>query len=168
MATQSGGGGRQRLGVGVGITLVMVAGLLIAYQLHSQQSLAGNPAASFYSDDDGATWFTDSVYKFPPFDHNGRVAVRAYVFESNGKRFVGLLGRYTPATVKLLRDRYADVQQGRAKLSDLDPVLMSDSTRMNGTEVKLPGPSQQWLPFNQFKMNAIKAPDGGVPQLVSP
>src|SRR5688500_20263081 len=54
------------------------------------------PAQTFYSDDDGATWFADSDSKVPPFDHNGKQAVRARGYKCGGKTFVNHLARYTP------------------------------------------------------------------------
>ncbi len=43
-----------------------------------------------YSDDDGKTWFADSVYRVAPFDHNGKTAVAAqiYTYEDGRKEAV--------------------------------------------------------------------------------
>ena len=61
---------------------------------------------AYYSDDDGQTYFKDSVYKFPPFDHGGKTVVQAVLAESNGHRFVGYLMRYTPQAREKLQQKY--------------------------------------------------------------
>lgn len=52
---------------------------------------------SFYSDDDGKTWFLDAADKAPPFDHNGKEAFQAVVCRcGNGTPFVSYLISYDP------------------------------------------------------------------------
>ena len=52
--------------------------------------------ASWYSTDDGASWFKDKPNKMP-FEVEGKPAYRAYVFDDgSGKPFVGYLERYSP------------------------------------------------------------------------
>ena len=62
---------------------------------------SGIPAplkTAYYSDDDGTSYFVDDINKIYPFDHNGKQALRADVFQcSDGKQFVGLIYRFTDA-----------------------------------------------------------------------
>ena len=41
------------------------------------------------SDDDGKTFYPDSVFNFPPYDHNGKPANRAFVYQCDRGKFVG-------------------------------------------------------------------------------
>jgi len=51
---------------------------------------------AYFTDDDGATYFADEIIKAPPFDHNGKEAVRCYVFSCPGHgKFVGYLEKFT-------------------------------------------------------------------------
>jgi len=64
--------------------------------LYYQFRPVGPPTKEWYTTDDGQTWFKDSNRKVPPFDHGGKEAVLAKVFECHGKQFVGYLKRYKP------------------------------------------------------------------------
>ena len=66
---------------------------------------------SWYTDDDGKTWYADDKSLSPPIDHNGKTAVRAYVFSCDGGKheFVGYLERYTP-------DARQAIEQARSKV----------------------------------------------------
>ena len=74
---------------GATIGVVLLVALLIFAKAGG--GLGGSPAAvkdmAFFTDDDGATWFADDAKKIPPFDHNGKQAVRARVYRSGGKTF---------------------------------------------------------------------------------
>jgi hypothetical protein len=89
---------RKRYGVGAAIALLMLGATGLGYQLfRGRESGAGPvPRHAFYTDDNGKTFFRDDISKLPPFDHNGKQALRCDVFQdSNGKQFVGLLYRLT-------------------------------------------------------------------------
>jgi hypothetical protein len=95
---------------------------------------------AFYSVDDGQTWFVDDVNKVPPFEHDGKQAVRARVFTSDGGKtsFVGYLERYTPEAKKLLESALAQAKQGKVTGREgMDAML-------HGTEVKKPG-ATKWV-----------------------
>jgi len=111
---------------------------------------------SCFSIDDGKTWFAASSSNVPPFDYNGKQAVRAYVFECNGKRFVGFLERFTPEAHKLMVENKGTPQ-----------------TRVYGREMKRPGDAT-WVKSGDYngmgKVMDIKCPDGssGTPEPVEP
>ena len=78
--------------------------------------LTGKPdlTRGFYSDDDGQSFFLDAIGRETPFKHNGKDAVRAYVFRCGSTPFVGLLGRNTPAAksridAKMLGGDYKEI-----------------------------------------------------------
>jgi len=86
-------------GATIGI-IVIVLGLIVWEMLPTPAAKA--PSSAFYSDDDGKTWFKDDYDKIAPFDHNGKPAVRAYVYSYSGGDFVGYLEKYTDAMKKKL------------------------------------------------------------------
>ena len=79
--------------IGVSALLIVSSVGLIVLQ-HSAPSIPYAKQA-FYSIDDGQTWFADSVDQISPFDYNGKVAVRAYVWKCKGREFVNYLERRT-------------------------------------------------------------------------
>lgn len=58
-----------------------------------------SPSLNFYTDDDGATQFKDDATKSTPFDHDGKPAVRAYMFtcDGGGHKWVGYLEKHSDA-----------------------------------------------------------------------
>lgn len=93
--------------------IVLVASVLAiavaVYAIYQQTAgtYAGTGQPGFFSDDDGKTWFTMGVGKVPPFDHNGRTAVRCYLYQCGSDKFVAYLERYKP-----------EYQQQAAKLAE--------------------------------------------------
>ena len=63
----------------------------------NRKTYPSGPPDEYFTDDDGQTFFVASSNNIPPFDHNGRQAVHALVFECGGQKFVGYMERYTPA-----------------------------------------------------------------------
>jgi hypothetical protein len=146
--------------IGLIVTIVFVilaAG--VAIYLIKPKSLP-NPHITFYSDDDGQSYFTDGVYNFPPFDHNGREADLALVYaDSNGHRFVGYMMRYTPDAAARLRAEYAqDVANNKPDL--IMNLLADPSIALAGMQIKLPGSSHKWVPYSQMLTPDVRAPDG--------
>jgi len=84
--------------------VLIVAALFSAAQLRS----GGRPPLpviadrAFFTSDDGATQFVDSIDRIPPFDHEGRPAVKAYMFSCDtGKHlWVQYLEKMTDAGAK--------------------------------------------------------------------
>ena len=95
-----------------GIALVAAVGIAV---WANSSGLGGRSSKGFFSDDDGKTWFADDVDKVPPFDHNGKEAVQAFVYRAGGNPpFVGYLQTYKPETAKKLRELLANPQSGEA------------------------------------------------------
>jgi hypothetical protein len=120
---------------------------------------------AFYSDDDGQTYYEDSLYKFAPFDHNGKTAVLATVYEdAHNTKFVAYLLRYTPDALKKLQKTYADVSatgtSAQVQQTVID-LMETPAISIGGTEIKLPGASNQWVPHGRMMVPAFRMPDGG-------
>jgi hypothetical protein len=88
----------QHRGLAAGITGVFI---VVAIGMTVYGSRSGDPGPNtrtYYTDDDGKTYFADDINKLYPFDHNGKQAYLANVFESSkGGRFVAYLSRINDA-----------------------------------------------------------------------
>jgi hypothetical protein len=95
-------------------------------------------AKSWYTSDNGRTWFADDLSKLPPFEKDGKTVSRVYLYCCVGdtKPFVGYLERFTP--------------EGKAKLQKIlesksAPVPGSiEDIMTNEVEVAKPG-TDRWV-----------------------
>ena len=150
----------------VAIAAVAAVIVLVVAVVSLQFSSAGPGQASgrgFFSTDDGKTLFVDDASNLPPFDHDGKPAVRAYVFECNGKRFVNHLERYTPDGRKAAEAAASSRRGGGGT---------PGTAALAGAEVKKPG-AAQWTSLSDVTHAAAilrpKCPDGaGDPKPVEP
>ena len=80
----------------LGIVILLAAAIMLYLFFPRGQAGIADPskARAYYSVDDGATYFADAEEKLAPFDHDGKEAVRAYVYQCDGKPFVAYLERY--------------------------------------------------------------------------
>ena len=103
---------------GVTIGIIVIALLAIVWQMWSSRPNINN-IKSFYTVDDGKTWFEDQATKNPPFDYKGSPAYRAYVFKcgDSGKPFVAYMERFTPDALKKL-------EAAAANPTTSDPMAM--------------------------------------------
>jgi hypothetical protein len=92
-----------------GVILIVV--IIIIWQLVGGRTgpvTYDSPTQSFYSNDDGATWFADDAKKIPPFMKDGKPAYKAMVYTCNGGApFVAYLQRYKADTKKQIEDGLA-------------------------------------------------------------
>lgn len=119
---------------------------------------------AFYTIDDGQSFFTDSIHKIYPFDHQGKAAYRAYVYQcEEGKPFVAYLARYTEKAVGRLRD----LQKNGSPEAEEELSRIIDEQ----IEVKLPGQTK-WVPLfsedGQRITRNLQCPDGQIAQSVIP
>jgi len=122
-----------------GIVAVLAAAAIafavfqIRDEVRAGSDAAGDPERAFFTVDDGQTWFVDDATQLAPFQHNGKEAVRAYVVECNGKRFVNHLERYT-----------AEGKQATMRLREVvkkgpPPGALVAAAQQRGRELKRPG-----------------------------
>jgi hypothetical protein len=95
------------------VCMVVVGAVVIGLEIRGNDGKP--PSKNYFTTDDGQTWFADSTSKLPPFDHDGVVAVRCYVFQGKNGKFAGLLEKYSDGT----RNQLA----GGARLTSI-PVLV--------------------------------------------
>jgi len=153
--------------VALAVVLLLVGVVLIGSQMRS----AGTPVShskAFFTIDDGKTWFPDDAAKLPPFDKDGKQAVRAYVFQSsNGKQFVNHLERFKPEAKRALED--AGKSDPNPKASGPPKNLAAlQGAYTGGREVKRPGDAK-WVGTGNFRDAAqvmnVKCPDGSADAL---
>jgi hypothetical protein len=153
---------RERLNQNPGITTLVVIGLVVlalagvvVQVLANRRGFSSKLPDAFYTVDDGKTFFVANTENVAPFDYKGQTAVHAYVYECDGKRFVGYMERYTPdARNKILAQKRTTLE-----------------LETYGRELKIPG--GEWIKASNTaavaKIADIKCPDGrGTPQPVEP
>jgi len=157
-----------KLGPGIGVALILLAIGIIGYQYAGGNSsnVAVAPQNSFYTDDNGKTFFKDAV-KVVPFDHGGKQAYRADVFAGpDGKQFVGLIYRFTDAGKREMQayiDNKTKDPSGLARLGiehrgmQVKPVGAADSAWVLADDNTL-----------ERLQGSVKAPGGGAAKLVTP
>lgn len=157
----------QRPATGIVVALILLgAALAISAPYLWPSHNRGNFKKAFFSDDDGKTYFVDSVYKLAPFDHDGKTANRAVVYSDGSGTFVAYLMRLTPVAKQHLQDVLDANRDEPYKMLD---AMASPDISLRGTEVKVPGPGNRWVPRSDLASLEIKAPSGGPPEeLVSP
>jgi hypothetical protein len=112
---------------------------------------------TYYTIDDGVTYFSDDPTRVTPFEYRGKQAVRAHVFRGpDGKEFVGYLERSNPAAVAVMN-------RVRNRKPNDPPITPADiGVATAGREVKKPG-DKDWVPSRgerAQKITTITAPDG--------
>lgn len=135
----------KKIGSIAGCVVLLLGVGAAAYQVQQWRENVPRTPNAFYTVDDGATLFEDLTTRTPPFDHEGRKAVRAHVFKSGDTQFVGYLERYAPDSLKVFDTA------NRVKAGDTS-VVMPDQRSLEaagryGREVKRPG-DKAWIPVN--------------------
>ena len=140
-----------------GAAIIMIVAAIALIVTNSRSDGIPRVKYAFYSDDDGQSYFRDDVNKLFPFDHDGKQAYRAYVFQTGGgKPFVGYLERINDkGMAKLL------TLQSQPQTPEL--VTQMDLIRGAGLEARTPG-STRWLPESSpafsTMVNGLRASDG--------
>lgn len=148
--------------VGVSSVIIIAAVVLILLQLWPRTP-QGVTSQAFFTDDDGASFYRDATSNIPPYDHNGKQGVRAYVYRCGREQFVGYMERYTPEAHKIFEEQ---IKAGRA------PTMNADMIGHQNVEVKKPGQGD-WVKLSgpKPKLNEIfkiTCPDGTKAEAVIP
>lgn len=104
---------RRNPAVGMVFGVLFVAVAVFMVYGSSRPPAAETRPQMFYSNDDGKTVFKAELGKVVPFDHEGKEAVRAYVFSADGGKtiVVGFLEKYASE----LRAKLLDAKGDRLK-----------------------------------------------------
>jgi hypothetical protein len=154
--------------VAFSLAVLVIILFVMWYDASRPNALTRRLTLSWYTDDDGKTWFSDKKSLSPPFDHNGKTAVRAYLFSCDGGKteFVAYLERYSS-------DAKQAIEQAREKvLTDKTPPPpgLYERIEKNGLELKKPGDSE-WADVRSPEAAAIRkvnCPAGGSLQEITP
>ena len=147
------------------LVAVVAVGVAMTWAVLRVKNSGGNdPIPSgrcWFTIDDGRSWFADDARKLAPFEHQGKLAVRCYVYTCDGgkTKFVTHLERYSPEAKRAIKER-AENRQVAA------PMMGSFAA---GVEVKAPGaPDSSWAKLTDGAAAAIiapKCPDGSTNNL---
>lgn len=159
-----------RLGVGLGALLIIFALGFIGFQLYGgREHVILAPDQWFYTDDNGKTFFKDDTNKIVPFEHNGKQAYRADVFEGpDGQQFVGLIYRHNSSGQLEMKDYIAR----KLYENDIDG-LVRQGIEGRGSDVKRSGTDERGWSRNDEQKNeylraSMKTPSGQPARLVLP
>ena len=158
---------QQRKSLAVVLATVMIVGAAIAIYVQARDFGPGGPGKAFFTTDDGKTLFVDSIMKLPPFDKDGKQAVRAHVFECNGERVVGYLSCYRPEALQALAEAKAAKAAGKPPPN---PQALAAVGTM-GLLVKKPG-NFPWVSqadaATATAVRVFRCPDGSTPEELEP
>ena len=156
-----------RAATGVAIGLIGLTLIWVVWSLWPARPMAPGDFKQFYSDDDGATYFKDSISKVAPFKRDGRDAVVAFVFRgAKGKPFVGFLEKYTDLGKQKKEEILADKEHPQRLRAELYPLEQTERL------VKKPGAGNPWVspakdPAAAAQIRQVTSPDGSMPKPVS-
>jgi hypothetical protein len=156
------------VGIGAAVACVLLAVGIIFLQTRGNSTPSEGDAKAFYTVDDGQTWFADDLMNLPPFDKDGKQAVRAFVFQgSDGKQFVGYLQRFTPEAKRAI-EKISTPDPNRTGPPDASGIQMAYTV---GREVKRPGDAK-WINGGEIQkslqITKVKCPDGSDAVAVKP
>jgi hypothetical protein len=135
-------------------------GIIFWEAVRSSGGTSDTRTEAYFTVNDGATYFADSIDRVPPFDHAGQQAVRARVFTCQGKKaWVAYLEKY-PDDVAASAAAQAGRMAGSASAPEPGQAMMPNAIML----VKAPGTGNDgWVPQNQPAATAIiklQCPDG--------
>lgn len=148
-------------GMAIGVGMVAIAAAVLAYTFWPPKQ--ADLSRAYYSDDDGKTWFADSAFRVAPFDHNGKQAVVAHIYNYAGgsKEFCAYLAKFTPDAKAKLEAAITDATKA-GKSPDSVSLYADQGFMRSGVVVKKPGETA-WMAYTDPKAVAvftIKSPDG--------
>jgi len=147
----------QTLTTGATIGIIVIAIIVIVWQMMPEK-IQRVMTKSYYTVDDGKTWFEDSAEKLSPFDKDGKEAVRAHLFRcgESGEPFVGYLEKLDPR-VKARLDQFQSNPANKGRV-----MPGQAEAEEGGNLVKRRG-DKNWLPEtspNAARIRTIKCKDG--------
>lgn len=158
---------RETLNKNPAISIGVLAGVILLAVIWIFMSLRDEPMGpmitkAYYTIDDGATFFEDEYDKLAPFQKDGKEAVRAHVFDCNGKRFVGFMEKLTPA---------AKAELEKMGSGDRDRIVRARIEVEQGGRLFKKPKGNNWIPSSSPQASAVMEPpkcDGAVAHEVLP
>lgn len=163
--------------------VVLVGAGIYMFMFVREEAAPRYGTISFYSDDDGASYFEASNKLIPPFDHRGKQAYLAHVYScDDGKTtWVGYLEGWRPeAKPKLERLRAMEQELMKnpnpSVTRDKDPMYLMPPLVRVGMMVKKPDkpgqPPNKWVTEAEdgstfFRVQSLACPHGDPNHTVS-
>lgn len=122
------------IGASAAILICVVAIILEAHTPSPPDALHG----LYFTVDDGKSYFVDDPMKVPPYDHDGKQAVKCHVFQTPSGKQVVYLEKLTDAARKIVLDNQAHPNPGAGAIG---------MEVHNSVLVKKPG-DKDWVPEN--------------------
>jgi hypothetical protein len=153
---------KKGLSLALAVCLILVAATCLAYELWPRSK--PNLAMAYFTDDDGASWFSDDSRRVAPFDHDGKTAVIAevYSYDDGTKKFCAYVAKYTPEAKKKLEAALADAKAA-GKSPDTIGLFHDHAFVETGMLVKAAKSDGPWLPYSDPRTKtifSIHSPDG--------
>ena len=152
----------------IAIATFVLIGAVVAIFVQARNFSSYNAGDAYFTIDDGQTFFVDTGAKLPPFDKDGKKAVRAHVFMCGGTRVVGYLSRYTEETLKAIEEAKEARKQGKPPAN----VHLLAGMGTTGLEVKKPGANNPWVKQADVKaatkIRVFRCTDGSTPPEIGP
>jgi hypothetical protein len=123
-------------GVVIGVIVLALAWMVYWY---SPKSTVKPNVSLYFTDDDGKTFYADAMSNLPPYQHNGKEAVLAHVYQiGSNPPFIAYLEKLTPDMQAILSTpSHPDVDSDTGTLvkrpGDADWELVTDS---EGREIR--------------------------------
>lgn len=149
---------------GVTIGIIVIALGFIVWQIIGGDGSPNAVTEMYYTTDDGANYFADDANKLSPFQHEGKEAVRCYVFTCDDRKtqFVAYLERLTPDAKKKMEAAMEAQKKADPNNQGGPPPVDTEYIAQEGTEVKKPG-APKWVRRNSTEGEKViqpTCPDG--------
>lgn len=142
--------------VGLVVVLVIVA----IWAVSSSTSGPEGVPETYYTIDEGKTWFGLDTQEAPPFAHDGGQAVRAHLYKcGDGEPFVGFLEQYSADAKAVLKE--AEEMANRGEKPNIQKIQAAGT---QGRQVKKPG-DNAWVSAGSpagTNVQMVKCPDGSL------
>ena len=138
----------------VGVITLAALAFLFKQACGSRGTGTGGEPKAFYTFDEGKTWFVDDAKHLPPYQKDGKTALRARVFKCGGKEMVLLLEQYPP-------DIKARIDAGETGM-----IVAQGLEVRKVTDKKWASMQKNLMDYS--KITTAKCPDGSVPEPVLP
>lgn len=157
---------KKRPSLALAAAAVMIIGAVVAIVLQARDFGPSGPGKAFFTTDDGQTLFVERATRLPPFDKDGKQAVRAHVFECGGKRVVGYLSAYRPEALKVIEEATA------AKAAHKPPPNVQALAAVGTVGLMVKRPGGPWVSqadaVTATAVRVFRCPDGGTPEEIEP
>jgi hypothetical protein len=142
----------KNISVGITVVIILAALWFIYYQIKGDSIPTAPPQMSYYTTDEGKSFFAEDQMHEIPFKKDGADAVRAWRYTCGDSKDMklGYLERYTPEFQK-------QAAQAKAANTPMDPMIIVEQGD-SIYEVKRPGANNRWVKKDSAAGQAVIKP----------